>query len=77
MIFIKIIVDYENGKTNVEAPCIKKSDCDLFTLQLESQSVSAASKTFTVLQQFVCDKTSHLPTLDRYSSYFNISLHFH
>ena len=45
---------YKNRKTNVEAPCIKtdtlQSYSDLFILHLESQSVSAASKTSTVRQ---------------------------
>ena len=48
-------MNYENRKTNVETLCIKKIDRitrraynDLFILHLESLSVSAVSKTFTV-----------------------------
>ena len=48
-------------ENKVEASYIKKNETrrafrDLITLRLESQSVSAASKTFTVPQWFVSDK---------------------
>ena len=36
----------------------RRAYCDSFTLQIESQFVSAASKTFTVPQLSVSDKTT-------------------